>query len=415
MLQPYRDQFNSQYTSAGYSDLLARMNEATRSSIDFRIAETPCFLPGVLMKELADTGALLTHQLLGNPAYLEATEQAVPARYRVPNDNPIPNFMTVDFGLVRNSDGTLQPKLVEMQAFPSIFGYQDLLSRQYIETYRLETDLEWHLGGHNEQSYWTLLRKVVVGDHDPENVVLLETDPENQKTLPDFHVYEDKLGIATVDIAELRKQDNRLFYERAGRWIPIHRIYNRAIVDELERKNVHLPFDYRDDLNVEWAGHPNWYFRISKFALPYLDHPSVPKAVFVDDWFAQRNVETLPHQRERLLLKPLYSFAGKGIQFAPTDDDLKAIPVADRHLYLLQERVNFEPIIQTPHGPTQAEIRIMYLWPDGGALEPVISLVRLGRGLMMGVDHNRNQQWVGGSAALIPRTYQSKFSQPVSR
>jgi hypothetical protein len=403
MLQPYRDLFNSQYTSAGYNDLLARMNENTRSSIDFRVAETPCFFPRALMNELADTGAKLTHQLLDNPVYMQASEQAIPAQYRVPNDNPIPNFMTVDFGLIRNSDGFLQPKLVEMQAFPSIFGYQDLLSRQYIETYRLQPDLEWHLGGHNEQSYWALLRKVIVGNHNPENVVLAEIEPDHQKTLPDFHVYEDKLGIATVDIAELREQDNCLFYERSGRWIPIHRIYNRAIVDELERKNIHLPFDYRDDLNVEWAGHPNWYFRISKFALPYLDHSSVPKAVFLDDWFAQRNLEGLPHQRERLLLKPLYSFAGKGIQFSPTDEDLNAIPLADRHLYLLQERVNFEPVIQTPHGPTQAEVRIMYLWPDGGALEPVISLVRLGRGLMMGVDHNRNQQWVGGSAALIPR------------
>jgi hypothetical protein len=403
MLQPYRDQFNAQYTPAGYTNLLSRLNEQTRTTIDFRIAETPCFIPRSLMNELADTGAILTHQLLDNPAYIQATEQAVPAKYRVPNDNPIPNFMTVDFGLVRNPDGSLQPKLVEMQAFPSIFGYQDILAPQYIETYNLQPDLEWHLGGHNEQTYWALLAKVILGKHDPENVVLAEIDPELQKTLPDFHVYEDKLGIATVDIAKLRKEGNRLYYERSGRWIPIHRIYNRAIVDELERKNLQLPFDYRDSLDVEWAGHPNWYFRISKFSLPYLNHPSVPKAVFLDDWFARRNIDAFPDDRAKLLLKPLYSFAGKGIQFAPTDDDINAIPVADRHLYLLQERVNFEPVIQTPHGPTQAEIRIMYLWPDGGTLEPVISLVRLGRGLMMGVDHNRDKQWVGGSAALMPR------------
>jgi hypothetical protein len=404
MLQPYRDQFNAQYTPAGYANLLSRLNEQTRTTIDFRIAETPCFIPRSLMNELADTGAILTHQLLDNPAYLQATEQAVPTQYRVPNDNPIPNFMTVDFGLIRSADGTLSPRLVEMQAFPSIFGYQDILSRQYIETYHLQPDLEWHLGGHNEQSYWALLGKVILGSHDPENVVLAETEPDLQKTLPDFHVYEDKLGIATVDIAKLRKQGNRLYYERSGRWIPIHRIYNRAIVDELERKNLQLPFDYRDSLDVEWAGHPNWFFRISKFSLPYLNHPSVPKAVFLDDWFAKRNLDAFPDDREKLLLKPLYSFAGKGIQFAPTDDDINAIPVADRPLYLLQERVNFEPVIQTPHGPTQAEIRVMYLWPDGGTLEPVISLVRLGRGLMMGVDHNRDKQWVGGSAALMPRT-----------
>jgi hypothetical protein len=403
MLQPYRDQFNADFNPAKYKDLLARLDKLIRSKIGFRVAETPCFFPPSLLKELADSGAELTHQLLDNPAYREASNQTIPAEYNVPNENPPPNFMTVDFGLVRNSDGTLSPKLVELQAFPSIFGYQDTLARQYIETYNLDPNLTWHLDGLNQQSYWQLLREVIVGEHDPENVILLEIDPDHQKTLPDFHVYEDKLNIATVDIAKLSKQGNRLFYQRNGRDIPIHRIYNRTIVDELERKNIQLPFDYRDELDVEWAGHPNWYFRISKFSLPHLNHPSVPKAVFLDDWLARRNTEGLPHQRERLLLKPLYSFAGKGIHFAPTDEDLNAIPVADRHLYLLQERVNFEPVIQTPYGPTQAEIRIMYLWPNGGALQPAVALVRLGRGLMMGVDHNRDQLWVGGSAALTPQ------------
>jgi hypothetical protein len=403
MLQPYRDQFNAQFTPSKYADLISHLNRATRTTIEFRIAETPCFFPQSLLDELTRTGAELTHQLLDNPAYMQASNQTIPAQYLVPNENPQPNFMTVDFGLVRNPDGTLSPKLVELQAFPSIFGYQDLLVRQYIETYNLDPNLQGHLGGLTEQSYWELLRKVILNSHDPESVVLLEIDPDHQKTLPDFHVYEDKLGISTVDITKLSKRGNRLFYHRNGRDIPIHRIYNRAIVDELERKNIHLPFDYRDDLNVEWAGHPNWYFRISKFSLPYLNHSSVPRAVFLDDWFAHRNIENLPTDREKLLLKPLYSFAGKGIQFAPTDQELNSIPPADRHLYLLQERVAFEHTIQTPHGLTQAEIRIMYLWPDGGTLQPAIALVRLGRGLMMGVDHNRDKEWVGGSAALCPQ------------
>ncbi len=403
MLQPYRDQFNAQFTSAKYADLISRLNRLTRTTIEFRIAETPCFFPQSLLDELTHAGADLTHQLLDNPAYMQASNQTIPAQYLVPNENPRPNFMTVDFGLVRNPDGTLSPKLVELQAFPSIFGYQDILIRQYIETYNLDPNLQGHLGGLNEQTYWELLRRVILNNHAPENVVLLEIDPDHQKTLPDFHVYEDRLGISTVDIAKLTKHGNRLFYHRNGREIPIHRIYNRAIVDELERKNIQLPFDYRDDLNVEWAGHPNWYFRISKFSLPYLNHPSVPKAVFLDDWFAHRNIENLPTDREKLLLKPLYSFAGKGIQFAPTDQELNSIPTADRHLYLLQERVSFEHTIHTPHGLTQAEIRIMYLWPDDGALQPAIALVRLGRGLMMGVDHNRDKEWVGSSAALCPQ------------
>ena len=402
MLQPYRDRFNANFTPAKYEDLLGRLNTLTRTNIEFRVAETPCFFPQSLLNELAEAGATLTHQLLDNPAYREASNQTIPAAYNVPNENPIPNFMTVDFGLTRNPDGSLTPKLVELQAFPSIFGYQDVLSRQYIETFNLDPNLQPYLGRLNERTYWQLLKEVIVADHDPENVVLLEIDPDHQKTLPDFHVYEDNLHIATVDITKLRKQGTRLFYQRNGCDIPIHRIYNRAIVDELQRKAIHLPFDYRDDLQVEWAGHPNWYFRISKFSLPYLAHPSVPKAVFLDDWFSKRNLAGLPEDRAHLLLKPLYSFAGKGIQFAPTDADLNAIPAADRHLYLLQERVTFEPTIDTPHGPTQAEIRIMYLWPDGGTLQPAIALVRLGRGLMMGVDHNRDRQWVGSSAALTP-------------
>jgi hypothetical protein len=402
MLQPYRDRFNAQFTAEKYTDLLGRLRQLARTPIEFRVAETPCFLSQSLINELAETGATLTHQLLDNSAYIQASNQTIPEQYRVPNENPIPNFMTVDFGLVHTPDGSLTPKLVELQAFPSIFGYQDLLSHQYIEVFHLDANLNCYLGELTEKSYWNLLSDVIVGDHDPENVVLLEIDPPHQKTLPDFHVYEDKLHIATVDIAQVQKRGNRLFYQRDGRDVPIHRIYNRAIVDELQRKNIQLPFDYRDPLKVEWAGHPNWYFRVSKFSLPYLNHPSVPKAVFLDDWFAQRNLEGLPPQRENLLLKPLYSFAGKGIQFAPTDEELRSIPVADRHLYLLQERVAFEPTIKTPHGPTQAEIRIMYLWPDGGRLQPVIALVRLGRGLMMGVDHNRDRQWVGGSAALTP-------------
>src|SRR6267154_1724401 len=228
MLQPYRDQFNAHFTPAKYNDLLARLAQLTRTNIEFRVAETPCFFPQSLLNELAHTGAELTHQLLNNPAYLQASNQTIPEQYRVPNENPIPNLMTVDFGLVRNPDGSLTPKLVELQAFPSIFGYQDILSRQYIETYNLDPNLTWHFGGLNETAYWQLLRQVIVADHDPENVVLLEIDPAHQKTLPDFHVYEDKLHIATVDIARLRKQGNRLFYQREGPGqgtdIPIHRI-----------------------------------------------------------------------------------------------------------------------------------------------------------------------------------------------
>ncbi len=408
MLEGYRRRFNEeQFSAARYQELMARLEERTRSPIDFRVCETPCFFSKELLDGLVETGQKLTHQLIDSPEYMQRSDETIPAKYHVPNDNPRPNFVQVDFGLARNVAGELEPKLVELQAFPSIYGYQDVLSEEYVKVYGLGEELAWRFGGLDSAGYWDVLRRTIVGDHAPENVVLMEVEPEQQKTRPDFNVYADRLGVRTVDIAKVRKEGHRLFYPReegadGAEWVPIERIYNRAIVDEIERKGIVPGFDYRDEIRVEWAGHPNWYFRVSKFSLPYLKHASVPKAVFLDDWFAGRR-DGLPEDRERVLLKPLYSFAGKGIQFAPTDAELGAIPEDDRRLYLLQERVSFTPVIETPWGPTQAEIRVMYCWPeDAREMVPMTSLVRLGRGLMMGVDHNRNQQWVGGSSALFP-------------
>jgi hypothetical protein len=403
MLQPYREEFNRNFAAEKYAALQKNLDEATRTKVEFRVAETPVFFDRALLDEIAAAGIELTRQLVESPAYMRVSAESIPAAYNVRGESAQPHFMTVDFGLVRDADGVLQPRLVEMQAFPSVFGYQDVLSREYVATYGLDKGLNWYLGGHDEASYWELLRRVIVAEHDPKQVVLMEVEPDGQKTLPDFKVYEDRLGIVTVDIAKIRQEGRKLFYQDgAGEWVRILRIFNRAIVDEIERKGIRLGFDPTAELDVEWAGHPNWFFRISKFSLPYLDHPSVPKAVFLDAWFRGEGSNALPVDRSRILLKPLYSFAGKGIQFAPSDEELRAIPAGERSLYLLQERVSFEPVVETPFGMTQAEIRVMYVWPDGGVMEPVISLVRMGRGLMMGVDHNRNQEWVGGSAALFP-------------
>jgi hypothetical protein len=403
VLPELRQAFNRDYRPENYQALLEDCARRARAPLEFRISETPCFFPRTLMEKIADTGAELTHQLLGNAAFLKASEQAVPERFRVPRCPAHPHFMTADFGLVREGDGSLAPRLVELQAFPSIFGFQAMVSESYARSFHLPAHLDRFLNGHDDASYWALLRKVIVGNHAPENVILLEIEPEAQKTLPDFHIHEDRLGIRTVDIAKLKREGRRLSYRNGTRDVPIERIYNRAIVDELERKGVMLPFDYRDDLDVEWAGHPNWYFRISKFAIPWLNHPAVPSAVFLNDWYDGKGRDLLPEDREQWVFKPLYSFAGKGVQFAPADAELASIPEDQRHNFLLQQRVRFEPVIDTPYGPTQTELRIMYVWPDDGTLEPVISLARMGRGKMMGVDHNRNQEWVGASAGFCPK------------
>lgn len=394
MIPSLRQQFNSTFSPEKYQSFLRRIDDVCGTHVQFRLSETPCFFPKSLVDRMAEDGKELIRQLVDNPSYRAKSEEAVPAEFKVPNEAPHPMFIQVDFGLVRDASGALHPKLVELQAFPSLYAYQGPLAQAYIDVYGLGAigNLKYFLSGLDDASYRNLLRRAIVDSHDPEDVILMEIHPKRQKTLPDFLLTEKLLGIRTIDIVDINKEGSRLYYERDGKRIPIRRIYNRAIVDELERKNVRLNFDWRDDLDVEWAGHPNWYFRISKFSIPYLKHPSVPKT-----WFLDR-LDTIPGDLENYALKPLYSFAGLGVVIAPRKEDIDAIPPDKRPYYILQERLNFEPVIETPFGGTKAEVRVMYIWLD--ELIPVLTIIRMGRGLMMGVDHNKNMEWVGASAGL---------------
>ena len=403
MIPSLRKKFNASFSPEKYQTFLRRVDDACGTHVKFRLSETPCFFPAQLLQRMADDGKVLIRQLVESPEYLARSNASIPEEFRVPNEPPHPMFVQVDFGLVRDSSGELQPKLVELQAFPSLYAYQVALAQNYIDVYGLQemsasgpqppaSELNFFLSGLNEASYRELLRTAIVGDHDPENVILMEIDPKAQKTLPDFLMTEQMLGVRTVDIAAIRQHGTQLYYERNGTQVPIRRIYNRAIVDELQRKNVKLGFDWRDDLDVEWAGHPNWYFRISKFSIPYLQHESVPKTWFLDQ------LERIPDDLQNYALKPLYSFAGLGVVIAPTKENIASIPLEKRRDYILQERLHFEPVIATPFGGTKAEVRVMYIWQE--ELQAVLTIIRMGRGLMMGVDHNKNMEWVGASAGL---------------
>jgi hypothetical protein len=397
MIPSLRQAFNENFSSEKYQTFLRRIDDACGTHVQFRLSETPCFFPSELIDRMAADGAALIRQLVDNPDYRAKSGEAVPAEFKAPNEAPHPMFVQVDFGLVRDAQGELQPKLVELQAFPSLYAYQGTLAQAYIDVFGLErffggSSLKYFLGGLDSTSYRNLLRRAIVADHDPENVILMEIAPKEQKTLPDFLLTEKMLGVRTVDITTIKKDGTRLYYEREGKCVPIRRIYNRAIVDELERKGVKLGFDWRDDLDVEWAGHPNWYFRISKFSIPYLKHESVPKT-----WFLGQ-LQAIPDDLQNYALKPLYSFAGLGVVIAPKKEDIAAIPAEKRPFYILQERMHFEPVIETPLGGTKAEVRVMYIWLDD--LIPVLTIIRMGRGLMMGVDHNKNMEWVGASAGL---------------
>jgi len=393
MIPSYRQDFNSRFTLEKYERMQREMTSRCGMEVPFALCETPCFFPGALVERMGQDGRELIRQLVDNPEYRARSEASIPAEFRVPNEASHPMFVQVDFGLVRDAAGELQPKLVELQAFPSLYAYQPVLAQAYVDVFGLDPKLRYFLSGVESSGYKRLLQDAIVAGHDPANVVLMELHPEEQKTRPDFLLTEKLLGIRTVCVTKIHKQGRRLFYEEGGKRVPIERIYNRTIVDELERKGVKPPFDFRDDLDVEWAGHPNWYFRMSKYSIPYLKHRSVPRTWFLDQ------LTEVPADLENFVLKPLYSFAGLGVVIAPSRADIDAIPAAKRGEYILQERMNFTPVVETPHGGTKVELRIMYVWLDD--LLPVLTIVRMGRGLMMGVDQNKGMKWVGSSAALV--------------
>jgi hypothetical protein len=392
LIPSLRRKFNRDWTPAAYARFLALIEERSGVAPRFRHSETPCFLPAPLVDRMARYGREMVEQLLADEQYQRDSRAAIPERYRVPRETAVPLFVQADFGL----DAQHEPHLVEIQGFPSLYAYQPVMAECYREAYGIDGALAALPGGLTLERYHALLGEAIVGGHDPANVILLEIDPEGQKTRCDFAVTERLFGVRAVDVRAVRKRDNRLEYQRDGQWTPVERIYNRAIVDELERRAIQMAFDFRDDLDVEWAGHPNWFFRLSKFSLPYLHHPAAPPAQFLD------RIESVTHldRPERYVLKPLYSFAGLGVVVGPTQEQIDAVPAERRGDYLLQERVDFAPVVETPAGPAKVEVRVMYLWLQG-EMRPVNILLRMGRGAQMGVDHNKGFEWVGASAGFI--------------
>jgi hypothetical protein len=394
MIKELRTDFNRQWNVSRYRRLLDRLDSRCGAHISFRVCETPVFMPPDIIRLMEQSGREIMEQLVGNADYRAASERAIPARFKTPREDPHPLFAAVDFGIEEKPDGRLAPRLIELQGFPSLYAYQPVLCQEYGAVYDLPSGLSQYAEGMDADRYEMLFRTAVLGTRAPENVILMEIDPLQQKTLPDFRLTAKLCGIAVVNVRDIVRKGNRLYYRKGATLIPIDRIYNRVIPEDLKKSGARPAFKMSDDIDVEWAGHPNWFFRMSKFSLPFIHHPTVPKSVFLS------NVDTLPVELRDWVLKPLFSFAGSGVLVAPARFDIESITGPRRRDYILQERVQYAGVVDTPAGPTKVEVRILYLWHDNPV--PVLNLVRLGRGAMMGVDHNKNMDWVGSSAGFWP-------------
>jgi hypothetical protein len=387
-----RAQFNAAFSADKYAALLHCVNRTERWPADFRISETPIFLTEEFTREVVEAAQQIV-RATQTPEFLRHSASAIPAGLTVPGESPHPNFVVVDFGICAENN-RLVPRLIELQAFPSLFGFQWLLLGCLRKAYpAIPRHWTSSFGGIRDEAYLELLRRTIVGDSAPENVILLEIEPEKQKTRIDFAATESMLGIRSVCVTQVKERGRQLFYRRDGREFRIERIYNRVIFDELLRRpDLRLPFKFQDELDVHWVGHPNWYFRISKHSLPILRTAHTSPAYFADEFPAHESIE-------HYVLKPLYSFAGLGVEMEPTPAKLAAL--TNPREWILQKKVAYADFVQTPDGPrSKAEIRMMFIWPDGGEAVLANNLVRMSQGQMMGVNFNKDKTWVGSSIAL---------------
>lgn len=395
MNPPIRKTYNANFTAEKYQNFLNGLNEDLKEPIAFRVAETPVFLTDDFRDRLISAGDDIIATIL-QPDFKELTERAIPEKWQVANENDHPHFIALDFGVCKDEAGNIVPKLIELQGFPSLFGFQVNLADKFRDNFDISTGQSIYFSGLDKQSYIDLLRKTIVGDCKPGEVVVMDVNAPEQKTAVDFYLTQKYIGTPVVSLSDLELDGDQLFYQANGEKQRIRRIYNRLIFDEIDGDaNIFdKVVDVRQPLDVEWITHPNWFYRVSKFTMPFLKGDYIPKTQFL------HQLKQIPADLENYVLKPLFSFAGQGVIIDVTENDIKNIK--DPENWILQQKVIYEPVVQAPDGGVKAEIRLLYLWPNGDEKPTLaINLARLSRGKMIGVRYNKDFDWVGGTVAFF--------------
>lgn len=396
MIPKYRQLFNDSFSEKKYKEFQNDIASDFDYMPTFRMAETPFFISNELKQQLLE-GCQDVIDLIQKENFKELTNKSLELNSKVPNEDEHTTFLAIDFGICEE-DGKVIPKLIEVQGFPSLFNYQYVLYEKFKAHYPFLEELTPFINGISGEEYLKIVDEAIRNNHPKENVILLEIEPEKQNTKIDFFYCKRDIGIPIVCVTELIKKGRKLYYKNdAGEEIEVKRIYNRVIFDELElRKDLKMDFNFSDDLEVEWAGHPNWFFRISKFILPFLKGKYFIETTLLSD------LKKIPEDLENYVLKPLFSFSGSGVIFHVKKEDIEA--VKEKELYILQKKVNYIPIVQSPDGKVKAEVRVLCIWKKENKTPTLLcNLVRLSRGEMIGVKFNKDKDWVGGTLGLFER------------
>ncbi len=394
MVKSVREAYNQSFTQEKYEAFVNYLTSLYNYEIEFRIAETPFFCDKAFSEKLVAGGEQIV-DVMCRSDIKAITERAIPANFNVPNEGQHPTMVSIDFAVCEGEHGELMPQLIEFQGFPSLFAFQQVISPAYKKFFWMPEGYSYFFNGLTQEKYLDLLGGVLLNGHKSDEVILMEIEPEEQKTKVDFYATKQFFGIQAICLSQVFKEGNHLFYLNNGVKTQIKRVYNRVIFDELERKPDFKPgFDMTEAVDVEWVGHPNWFFRTSKFTMPFIKSPFVPETKFLHEF------ETIPADLENYVLKPLFSFSGTGVIFNVKPEDIAAI--ADRENFILQRKVKYAPVLKSPTGDVKCEIRLLYLWPEADARPTLCTnLIRLSKGVMMGVKFNKDQTWVGGGTAFL--------------
>ncbi len=394
MITELRQSYNAAFSAEKYEAFLNHIYGLYDHKPNFRISETPVFIPDDFRDKLVQACDDIV-KVIVEPDFKSHTEGAINPEHRVLAEDEHCTFLVVDFG-VCEENGQLLPKLIELQGFPSLYFFQQDLADAYKKYFDLPSNMSPLFNVPDTEGYYQLLKDVIVGESQPQNVVLLEVEPEKQNTQIDFWGTADKLGIKVLCLTKVIKEGKKLYYmSDNSEKIRIEKIYNRVIFDELDRRpDLNFGFRFTDDLDVEWIGHPNWFFRISKYTMPFLSGDFVPKTYFLD------KIDTSTLNLSQFVLKPLFSFSGQGVKIHVTQEDIDA--VEDKSNFILQQKVHYAPVLDTPSGPTKVEIRMLLVWKKEWSRPMLVNnLIRLSKGEMIGVRYNKDKDWVGASVGLF--------------
>jgi hypothetical protein len=399
MIPIIRKKYNEEFKEENYQNFLNDFEKNYGEKVDFRIAETPIFISKDFQEHLKQASNEVL-AVIKQENFKELTKDSIPKGCYVPKEDDKPQFLVIDFAICKDEKGDFFPQLIELQGFPSLYGFQEIACQLYKKHFNIPENFTHLLNGLTSEKYYEKLGAIIFAKHAKENVILLEIEPHKQKTRIDFQVMHEKLGLKSVCISELILENKKLYYLNNGKKTPIHRIYNRVIFDELEKRtDLKRQFNLTEEVEVEWAGHPNWFFRISKYTVPFIKSKYVPKAWFLNE------LQEIPTNLEDFVLKPLFSFAGAGVIFNVSKEDIDKVKEEERPFYLLQEKVQYTEMFRCPKNEAvKAEIRMLFLWNEKDENpEFLLGLSRLSKGVMIGVNFNKDRDWVGGTGVFFEK------------